>query len=228
MHKVCYLDHNWLSFKLNNDNVKKHLNDITGVVYDLGCGIRPYEKDILAAADKYIGVDWNKSFHGMHADIEADLNQPLPIENNVADVVISFQVLEHLCEPQAMITEAFRILKPEGLIFISVPFQWWIHEAPHDYYRFTCYGLKYLFTKAGFVDIAVKETSGFWTMWLLKLNYQTCKLIRGPKAVRWMVRTFLWPLWMINQIIAPVIDLIWSAPQETAGYTVTARKPAGA
>ena len=225
MHKVCYLDQNWLAHKMNNELLKSRLLNMKGVVYDLGCGTRPYEKEILAVADRYIGVDWSNTLHGLHADIMADLNKSLPIDSAVADHVISLQVMEHLCEPQTMLGEAFRILKSSGSVYITVPFQWWIHEAPYDYFRYTRHGLEYMLAKAGFVDVLVEESTGFWAMWFLKLNYQTARLVRGPKPLRWLVRTCFLPLWFVDQLIAPIMDKYWPAPQETTGYSVTARKP---
>lgn len=109
MHKVCYMDHNWLAHKMNNEYVTNQLSDVRGVVYDLGCGKRPYEREILRVAERYIGVDWSNTPHGLSADIVADLNKPLPIESEVADNVISLQVMEHLCEPQTMLNEAFLV-----------------------------------------------------------------------------------------------------------------------
>ena len=224
MHKINYLAANWLALKMNNADVQSRLSDIAGTVYDLGCGIRPYEKDILTLADRYVGVDWSSTLHGLHADIVADMNKRLPIEDAVADTVVSFQVLEHLCEPQTMLNEAFRIIRPGGKIIISVPFQWWVHEAPHDYFRYTRYGLEYMFAKAGFTNIKVKESSGFWVMWLLKFNYQTAGMSTGSGLVRQFFRAFLIPLWFMNQLIAPMLDRLWPNPTETAGYYVCASK----
>jgi hypothetical protein len=53
------------------------------------------------------GVDWSGTLHELKADILADLNEPLPIEDQVADTVVSLSVLEHLREPQTMLNEAF-------------------------------------------------------------------------------------------------------------------------
>jgi len=225
MRKICYLDKNWLGHKINNENMSKNLGELKGVVYDFGCGTRPYEKEILTVADRYIGVDWSNTLHGLHADIIADLNKPLPIQSDVADSVVSLQVMEHLCEPQIMLNEAFRILKRGGNVFITIPFQWWVHEAPYDYFRFTRYGLEYMLTKAGFIDVVVEVSSGFWTMWFLKFNYQTSRLVRGPMPIRWLVRGCLIPFWYIDQLVATMLDKFWNAPQETVGYLVTARKP---
>lgn len=224
MHRVSYLDHNWLIVKHNNENVRRRLWKMTGVVYDLGCGTRPYENDIRTVATDYIGVDWSNTYHGFRADIAADINHPLPIPDGVADTVVSFQVLEHLHEPQTMLSEAFRILKRGGSIVVTVPFQWWVHESPYDYYRFTRYGLEHMLARAGFVNIEVQEEGGFWAMWFLKLNYQTARMIRGPRPLRWMIRSVLLPLWIADQLIAPFVDRFWSAPEETAGYIAVANK----
>src|SRR5690606_19107127 len=123
-------------------------------------------------AKSYIGIDWNHSLHELQADIIADLNCPLPIRSQTIDHVVSFEVLEHLSEPAVMLTEAYRVLRPNGEIILSAPFQWWVHEAPWDYCRYTCHGLQHIFGKAGFRNIVVTPTTGFWSMWILKLNYQ--------------------------------------------------------
>ncbi len=124
MHKYSYLDQNWLALKINNQQIQSRLRDMKGVVYGLGCGTRPYESEILQHASRYIGIDWSNTLHGLRADTVAYLNKPLPIADRAADTVAPFQVREHLSEPQIMLEEAFRILKPGGKIFLSVPFQW--------------------------------------------------------------------------------------------------------
>lgn len=225
MHNFSYFSHNWLALKSNNDVVRKFLPIMKGVVYDLGCGIRPYEDDILSTADTYIGVDWGDTFHALKADIVADLNKPLPIPDHSADTVVSFQVLEHLCEPQTMINESMRILKPDGIIFFTVPFQWWIHEAPFDFFRYTQFGLQYMLEKAGFVDVVVAPQSGFFTMWILKMNYFSLRFAHGPKTLKWLLKACLIPFWYFSQILAPLLDRLdrnWNL--ETGGYFVTAKK----
>ena len=225
MHNENRSQHNWLIHKVNNDFMRKNLHFLRGRIFDLGCGIRPYEKDILKYADRYIGLDWLKTQHRFCADIVADLNHHLPLRDASADAVVSLQVLEHLSEPQTMLNEAFRILRPNKRIFLAVPFNWRVHEAPYDFFRYTRYGIEYLFKKAGFIEIDVEEATGFWSMWVLKFNYQTAKWIRGPKSLRDVIRAFLIPLWFLDQTLAPFLDTFWPAKEETSGYFVKARKP---
>lgn len=218
--------HNWLIYNIGDQHLLKYCQHFKGTLYDLGAGESPYKDFFLQYADQYIAVDWAGSYHDTKADIAADLNLPLPIGSEVADSVVSLSVMEHLCEPQTMLNEAFRILKPGGGIVLQVPWQWWIHEAPYDFFRYTPYGLKYLFEKAGFVDVVVAPQSGFFTVWILKINYFSQRLIRGPRLIRWAIKALLLPFWYLGQIAAPLLDKLdrnWAL--ETSGYYVTAKKP---
>lgn len=217
--------YNWLIYDVSDQWLEKFKQHYRGHLYDLGCGEMPYKDWLLTHASKYTGVDWGGTLHQLKADIVADLNEPLPIESEVADTVISLSVMEHLREPQVFLNEAHRILKGGGGMVLQVPFMWWVHEAPHDYYRYTQYGLRYMFEKAGFTDIAVYPQTGFWTMWVLKLNYQTTRLVRGPWPIRKAMELLLRGIWAINQRIAPLLDKHWKSEGETAGYFVVAKKP---
>jgi SAM-dependent methyltransferase len=226
VHPENRLAHNWLIKKLVNDKVRANLHELRGTVVDLGCGTRPYEADILSRAQRYVGLDWQNTLHGLRADVAADVSRPLPLRDGAADAVTAFEVLEHLPEPGAMLAEAHRVLRPGGVLLLSVPFQWWVHEEPWDFYRFTRFGLAHLLKKAGFADARIEPTSGFWAMWFLKLNYQTARLVRGPRVLRLLLRVLLVPFWWLGQVLAPLLDRAWREERETAGYFVVARKAA--
>ena len=216
--------HNWLGQRITEQQLIQLANNFRGCVYDLGCGTQPYRDFVLAQAEQYVAVDWSNSYHNTHPDVIADLNQRLPIPSAVADTVMSISVMEHLCEPVLFLEEALRVLKPGGVIVLQVPFMWWEHEAPFDYFRFTRFGLKYVFQKAGFHDIEIFPTTGFWVMWTLKFNYQSARLVRGPWPVRKTIELFLRAIWAIDQRVSPLLDKYWKAEGETAGYFVVAKK----
>lgn len=219
MHAVRYTSHNWLAYKTNNQVVANNLYRMTGRVVDLGCGTAPYRDEILTFASEYIGVDWDNSLHDQsRVDVKCDIRGPFPFRDGFADSVVSFQVMEHLPEPGAFLAECMRILRSGGLLFLTVPFQWQVHEPPCDYYRYTRYGLMHLLQKAGFAQIEITEYTGFWQMWLLKLNYHTARYRR-------CLQLLLTPLWWLNQTLAPILDRMAPHPEETVGYTVIARKP---
>jgi SAM-dependent methyltransferase len=217
--------YNWLIYDIGDKFLQEFTPYYKGVLYDLGCGEAPYREFFLGYAEKYIGVDWAGSYHATKADIAADMNMPLPIESAVAGTVVSLSVMEHLCEPQNMLNEAYRILKPGGTMILQVPFMWWVHEAPYDYYRYTRFGLKYMFEKASFTNVQVFPTTGFWVMWSLKFNYQSIQLIRGRWPVRQLMSVLIRAIWAIDQRIAPWLDKHLPCEAETAGYYVVAKKP---
>lgn len=133
--------HNLLIYNVGDQWLEKFKSSYRGHLFDLGCGEMPFKEWLLEHAEQYTRVDWGGTLHQLKADIVADLNQPLPIESEVADTVVSFSVMEHFREPQVFLNEAHRILKHDGGIVLQVPFMWWVHEAPFDYYRYTQYGL---------------------------------------------------------------------------------------
>jgi SAM-dependent methyltransferase len=221
MDKLHLSSPNWLASKINNGCLNNNLHLMNGRIIDLGCGTAPYKKDILKAGDEYIGVDWENSQHDQTCvDVFADLTQRLVFDDEYADTVVSFQVMEHIPEPDIFLSECHRILKAGGILFITVPFMWHVHEAPHDYFRYTRHGLEYMLEKAGFSEIEIKENTGFWQMWILKFNYHTTRFARGPFKIIWI------PIWWLGQMIAPILDKYDKSPDECASYTVVARKRA--
>jgi len=217
--------HNWLVYDINDRFLEKYIPLYTGILYDLGAGESPYKAFFLKYANSYVAVDWSESLHDTKADIIADLNKKIRIDSGVADTIVSLSVLEHLSAPWVFLNEAFRILKNGGRIVLQVPFQWHVHEAPYDYYRYTPYGIKYLFMQAGFENISIEPTSGIFTTIILKMNYFTYRYIRGPRPLRLFLRGILTPFWYIAQKIAPILDTLdRNHVQESQGYFVTAQK----
>lgn len=217
--------YNWLIYDNSDKWLLEYSKHYKGILIDLGCGTAPYKDFFLQYADKYIGVDWTNTLHNSKADIISDLNKKIELANNFADTIISLSVMEHLCEPQIFLNESYRILKDGGTIILQVPFMWWIHEAPHDYFRYTPYGLKYMFEKAGYTDIQVQPTTGFFTMWFLKMNYFSLRWIKGSTFRKNLTKSLLIPFWYVAQKIAPWLDSFhrsWSL--ETVGFFVVAKK----
>ena len=70
----------------------------------------------------------------------------LPFENDSIGGVICESLLEHVADPDAVIKEIKRVLKPGGWLYISVPFMLGFHSAPIDYRRWTAAGLENAFS----------------------------------------------------------------------------------
>lgn len=213
---------NWLALDINNRLFLKAKDLLHGHVLDLGCGNAPFRDDMIAQGLSYTCVDWPGSAHGRaYIDVYADIGRPLPFSDACCDAVTLFQVLEHVSTPWQLLAECRRLLRPGGNIVITVPFMWHVHEAPHDYYRYTRYGLAYLLRQAGFTDIDIIESTGFWQMAVLKLNYWLAANL--TRRLRWLAV----PLWWLGQTIAPALDRWRPYPGETASYLATARTVEG-
>lgn len=218
MNRIDKSSHNWLANKINNDCFRKNSRYVKGRVVDLGCGTAPYKEDILNIAGEYIGVDWENTLGDRcNIDVFCDLCQQLPFPENHADTVVSFQVIEHLPEPEFFLSECRRVLRPGGYLIITVPFMWHVRDAPYDYFRYTRHGLEYLLKKNRFEIVEITESTGFWQMAALKFNYHTARFAKGP------LKYLFVPLWWLVQTISPFIDRYDRHPQETAGYAVVAR-----
>lgn len=214
--------HNWLAYDVLDTALESHQIYFRGELIDLGCGTAPYKNYFLQSCRTYIGVDWRP---GDGVDHVADLNQSISLEGEIADSIVSLSVLEHLYEPQMMINEAFRLLRPNGHFVLQVPWQWWIHEAPHDYYRFTPYALRKMLQHAGFSEIKIKPQCGYFSAAALKFNYFSRRATVGKTLMACFFRVTLPLIWHVNQWLAKKLDRFdknWGL--ETIGYVVVAEK----
>ncbi len=84
---------------------------------------------------------------GPGVDLVADAHDMHMVKDDSVDCVVSISTLEHVRYPQKVVAEAFRILKPGGIIYVSVPFIFPFHSDPDDYYRFSYHGVEILCEK---------------------------------------------------------------------------------
>jgi len=113
-----------------------------GKLLDLGCGNVPLYIAYKELVSSNVCVDWENTWHkNAYLDFNCDLSKPLPFANGEFDTIILSDVLEHIAEPEQLWQEMARILAPGGKIIMNVPFYYWLHEQPNDYYRYTKFAL---------------------------------------------------------------------------------------
>lgn len=113
------------------------------VIFDIGSkdAEGSYAFGLPPSGAKVVCVDMQE---GPGVDLVADAHDLHMVANDSVDFVISVSVLEHVRYPQKVMQEIYRIIKPGGIVYISVPFVFPFHADPDDFYRFSYKGITIL------------------------------------------------------------------------------------
>jgi SAM-dependent methyltransferase len=185
---------------------------------DLGCGKSP----LADAFPNRVGLDIVPAL-GVH--IVADVHR-LPFVSGSFEQVVCSEVFEHLVDPRQAAWEIARVLGDGGRLVLTTPFVYPIHEAPHDYQRFTMYGLRQLFSP-GFEIQTIKEL--YTEEQTLAILVQRIAFQRQDFAIRHYIYLLLAHLIFhflgsTNSLRYQDISHRVEGPFLTAGYLLIARK----
>lgn len=136
-------------------------NKSNKLILDVGAGECQYAY-LFTEKNKYETCDLENGFHpGIKHDIISTCYD-IPRKNSYYDIVLMLQVLEHLEFPVDALKEINRILKDDGLLFLSVPQAAGDHFEPHHYFNYTQYGLNSVLKQAGFDVIKLDRLEGIF------------------------------------------------------------------
>ena len=192
-------------------------------VLDAGAGECRF-KPVFAHA-RYVGIDfalgdphWNYSMLDAIGRLEE-----LPFPNSSFDRLISIVVLEHTPEPARVLAEFQRVLSPGGTVHLVVPHMWEEHQRPHDYFRFTSSGIRYLMERAGLDVRKVEPVGGFF--WMLSRRLMAV-LSFTQRGWRWVLFPFLAPVFgLILPLCCYYLDYLDSDRAYTLGFVCEGSKP---
>jgi SAM-dependent methyltransferase len=191
-----------------------------GRVLDVGCGIMPYAELLPPQVTVYHGLDI--TVRDSRPTLIGDVQSLGMLCDACYDSVVCLEVLEHVPDPAHAVAEIARILADDGVLVLSVPHLSRLHEIPHDYYRYTEYGLRHLLDSNGFVVQKLWIRGGIFSF----LGHQVATVLLGLAwdlrglggLVRWLNRWLLtWPCYRLDQ---------FGAQQHLfpLGYVVVARR----
>jgi SAM-dependent methyltransferase len=190
------------------------------IVLDAGAGEgrhkRYFHRGTYLGLDSMVGdPTWNYSKLDVCGSLES-----LPLRTASVDCVLCMVVLEHTRVPGQALKEFARVLKPGGTLMLVVPLLWEEHQAPHDYFRFTRYGVRALFEPLPFKINLLNPIGGFF--WLCA---RRCVNLLGffQRGWRWLFFLFLAPLFgVLFPTILYLMDPLDSSKHFTLGYQVRA------
>jgi SAM-dependent methyltransferase len=193
------------------------LRDLNGVVLDIGCGGFRRKFD-LPADVRYFGLDISPRASHVRGD-----GHRLPFADGSADWVLLVAVLEHVEFPERVLAETMRVLKPDGRVYVAVPFLQMEH-AKEDYWRWTVQGLPRVLNDAGLTILEGGANGGS----LVAVDYLLWHTLRQAKARRrWDV---LLPAALLKVVAQPLSrldrDVEHPAFATSFHYLAARRRPA--
>ena len=204
-------------------------------VLDAGCG----QGEVLAEFKRfgvpvdYYGVDLAVGDPTWEFKVSAVADvRRLPFRDGSFDKVICNQVLEHVDEPDAVLGEFARVLRPGGRLFLSVPFVWHLHQEPYDRFRFSRNAVEYLADKHGLRADLILPMGGYFTV--LRYLLTSHGLVTGGWRQPWRAAAWLGDrlLRLIDRTVgAPlfyVLDQLDRERKLTLGYFLHLSRPGAA
>jgi len=190
-----------------------------GLTLDIGCGNSPYIKYF----PNRIGLDVK---NGEGVDVVGTVYR-LPFENEKFDNILCTEVLEHLCSPEEAIKELKRVLKIGGTLVLSTRFLFPLHDTPDDYYRFTKYGLRYLFRDWETIELKEEvKTLETLSVLLQRICYQCGGTVLKPFKLLIFIVAKIVPLFsfLIKKEYGNISKTTPEKNIMTSGYYLAAKK----
>jgi SAM-dependent methyltransferase len=182
-------------------------------VLDAGAGETQYAP--LFAGQRYVAVDLgvgDEAWSYSNLDAIARLEH-LPFADRTFDACVNIVTLEHVPDPARVLRELARVLKAGGCLLLVTPLEWEEHQQPHDYFRYTRYGLEHLVRCAG-LDIERLDAVGGLFRLLAR------RLLNAGQLVPLLI-----PIVAVPALVLPVLDALDRERRSTLGHICLARKP---
>jgi SAM-dependent methyltransferase len=229
---------NFIGAHAHQKAITKFAHLAYGLMLDVGCGNQPYRKLFEGKVARYYGMDWGvshaQSGKSVPPDVDADALE-MPFHDVTFHTVMCHQVIEHVEDPDKLISEISRILRPEGVLFLSGPGICPVHSPERDYYRLTIHAYRKLLNKHRLnIEHIVHAGYGGAVIARFLNTYLTCDLFSysnvgndpsvTTKLIRMVCVPFLLPFIACINGFCFVLDLLAANPDSCPNYFILARK----
>ncbi len=194
-------------YKLMNESVDKYCKKNMKIV-NIGSG--GDVKRILKSRNlEFVETDIDKK---RKPDYVCDIEDMSIFKSNSIDIIFCIEVLEHVKNPFNAVKELERVLKPGGVFIGSTPFLFPIHDEPHDYFRYTKYGLMNLFNK--FTKVKLVERNSY----IESIYVVLLRLLNVGSDKQKFIGFILFPVYIILFPFVLLFSLFVTNYQATTGY----------
>jgi SAM-dependent methyltransferase len=211
-------------------SLRRILAEPKGNVLEVGCGNQPYR--FLFKDASYRAIDHLRSQEFIPArrpDVTYYEGDVFPVDDNSQDFVFHSEVLEHVEDPELLLRECHRVLRPDGCLLFTAPLNYRFHYIPYDYFRYTPSGLQLLLAKAGFRNVAVAPQGTDITTACHKILSIFFRWLREdvgllPRFCKILLTAACLPLLAAVHIVGLLSLLGVGSPDDPLGYRVLAYK----
>lgn len=148
------------------------------------------------------------------------------------DTVLNIQVLEHVVEPNAMMREVARVLRPGGKAVFLIPQTGYMHMAPDHYYNFTRFWIRNQCETNGMDVIDLHPVGGLWASMGMHAIFFFLQSFRfpgfsTPECKRPWTFYVLWPFMALAALCIIPVSLLLSfgdLTESANNHLVVARK----
>lgn len=215
---LTFANPGWMIRRFIYRDLKQVSSFATGRLLDIGCGQMPY-RDLFTQVNEYVGIDHPNPYHPNDRPSMWASGLTLPFADAVFDTVLATQVLEHVPEPALLLAEMCRVLRPGGVLLLTAPHIWELHEQPYDYYRYTSFGLRYLLEHAGFEVERIQPQGGFFVMIAQRSSYFAFRVLQKLRLRPLAIGS----AFAIN-CLGMLCDALYSYEGDTLNYLAVAQK----
>ncbi|HZZ64746.1 MAG TPA: class I SAM-dependent methyltransferase [Candidatus Baltobacteraceae bacterium] len=192
-----------------------------GTLLDVGCGERPYSR-CRSQVTQWIGLDADTN---SSADITGSADA-VPLPDGSVDTILCTQVLEHVPDAEGAFAELYRVLRPGGMLILTVPQYWPLHEEPYDFRRYTEIGLRRVATETGFTVVAMRaQGRGVVVSGQAFNNAILCTGEHLPFSGQMWFKATKAPAYLAVNLITVALSAMLRTPRDVLNHLIVARKP---
>jgi SAM-dependent methyltransferase len=168
------------------DSLKNHDPNAPLQVLDVGCGNQPFRSLIEGLKANYTSIDAIQNPMNS-VDVVQAIDSPTLSQNlalSTFDVVLCTEVMEHVFDWPVAFENLYKLTRPGGVVIITCPFFWPLHEEPYDFWRPTLHAIRRSAQRVGFVEEQLRTGGDLWdVLGTVVGNSNFTSRLSGPAAI---------------------------------------------